>query len=1076
MEEIRNALCNQYEYNVIGVTETWLTAATPSDDADLHIDNYTFYRKDRDNGNGRGGGVGIFVSDNLLCIPRMDLCPREAELLWVEIRTYQKRIIVGVCYRPPGQNRDEQNAFFRLLENSIDNVKNICPDLIVLLGDFNDKCTDWNLPHAHSEIGNKLSNLLTQNNLYQIINEPTRYFSNEPALLDLIITDCPHLVLRSGVSPPLANLDHCTIQCEFNIKTYHTKSFKRIVWDYKSADVKALNEALDAAPWGVPLTLYEDLDDVLNFNNSIILSTCKEHIISKNVTIHTKDKPWMCNEVRYFIRKRDRCFKRFKRTLSAQDQLNFYIARKEANRAKRNAKKRFQSKTVDSLSDPNLDVRNFWKISKRILGDKSERMIPPLLENNILIPDDTTKAEIFNNHFASIASHDPNMPLPRLPDIQLNTNTQIDSIETTELEVKRLLTQLGVHKSTGPDGIGNWILHHCSDSLCKPLTALFNKSLADGVFPRTWKLANVCPVYKKGNKSDKVNYRPISLLSNMSKVLEKIVFKRLYEYLTENRLLTDKNSGFKKNDSTTNQLLKIVHQIYQDINEGKDTCMVFLDVSKAFDKVWHKGLIFKLQKMGIRGNLLKWLKDYISGRHQKVVLNGVESKVCYLEAGVPQGSILGPLLFLIYINDIVDDMECFINLFADDTSVQQPIIDITSFDKVNRDLQRLSVFGEQWLILFNAIKTEYLIISRQRNRSNHPDLFLNGKKISEVDNHTHLGVTISNTLSWSVHINKAIAKADRRLNIIRRCQKILPRSCKEMLYKTTIRPVLDYGDIIYDACLKSESDAIEKCQRKAALICTGAFRHTSNERLLNELGWERMESRRTIHRLTLFYKIYRSLTPPYLRDICNLVPHNTDTYNLRRNHSILIPFIRRELFSKSFYPKTIREWNNLSLETKESESLHIFKEKLKRLYGHNISKKLYAHGHGLPAVNHCRMRLGLSHLKNHLFNYNIIQSKFCENTNCDLISETSSHFLLFCPRYGPQRHTMLSEISTIIFPGTNYNTVIAIMPDYLCNILLQGSEDLSLNENKKVFDCVFKFINDSGRFDHNATAVHDESL
>ena len=154
-----------------------------------------------------------------------------------------------------------------------------------------------------------------------------------------------------------------------------------------------------------------------------------------------------------------------------------------------------------------------------------------------------------------------------------------------------------------------------------------------------------------------------------------------------------------------------------------------------------------------------------------------------------------------------------------------------------------------------------------------------------------------------------------------------------------------------------------------------------------------------------------------------------------------------------------------------------FKEKLKRSYGHNISKKLYSHGHGLPAVNHCRMRLGLSHLKNHLFNYNILQSKFCENSNCDLISKTSSHFLLFCPRYGPQRHTMLSENSTIIFPGTKYNTVFAVMPEYLCNILLQGSEDLSLNENKKkAFDCVFKFINDCVRFDRNATAVHDESL
>ena len=163
----------------------------------------------------------------------------------------------------------------------------------------------------------------------------------------------------------------------------------------------------------------------------------------------------------------------------------------------------------------------------------------------------------------------------------------------------------------------------------------------------------------------------------------------------------------------------------------------------------------------------------------------------FFKAGVPQGSILGPLLFLIFINDAVDEMECLVTLFADNTSVQQRIIDITSFDKVNRDLQRLTGFGKQWLIIFNAIKTKYIIISRKRNRQNHPDLFLNGDVISEVDQHTHLGVTISNTLSWSSHINAAIAKADRRLSVIRRCQNILPRSCKEMLYKTTIRPVLD---------------------------------------------------------------------------------------------------------------------------------------------------------------------------------------------------------------------------------------------------------------------------------------------
>ena len=277
--------------------------------------------------------------------------------------------------------------------------------------------------------------------------------------------------------------------------------------------------------------------------------------------------------------------------------------------------------------------------------------------------------------------------------------------------------------------------------------------------------------------------------------------------------------------------------------------MIFLDVSKAFDKVWHEGLIFKIQQMGIVDNLLNWLENYISERYQKVVLNGVTSNVCFLESGVPQGSILGPLLFLIYINDIIDDMECHINLFADDTSVQRRITDITSFDRVNRDLQRLTVFGEQWLIIFNAIKTEYMIISRKRNRPNYPELFLNGEPILEVDQHTHLGVTFSNTLPWSSHINAATAKADRWLSVIHRSKKLLPRTCKEMLYKTTIHPVLGYGDIIYDPCLKSE--AIEKFQRKAALVSTGAFRITSNDCLLNELCWKKMENRRAIHRQIL---------------------------------------------------------------------------------------------------------------------------------------------------------------------------------------------------------------------------------
>ena len=193
--------------------------------------------------------------------------------------------------------------FCRLLENSIENVKLICPDIIVLLGDFNDRCTDWNMPHTQSETGDKLSTLLLQSNLYQIIYEPTRYFSNQPAILDLLITDCPHLILSSGVSPPIANLDHCTVHCELNVQIYRPNLYKCTVWDYKTANINALNEATESAPLNIPYTLYDDIDDIINYNNLIILATCKEHIRCKNVTIRTKDKPWMCNEVRFFLRK-----------------------------------------------------------------------------------------------------------------------------------------------------------------------------------------------------------------------------------------------------------------------------------------------------------------------------------------------------------------------------------------------------------------------------------------------------------------------------------------------------------------------------------------------------------------------------------------------------------------------------------------------------------------------------------------------------------------------------------------------------------------------------------------------------
>ena len=226
-----------------------------------------------------------------------------------------------------------------------------------------------------------------------------------------------------------------------------------------------------------------------------------------------------------------------------------------------------------------------------------------------------------------------------------------------------MLTLLNPNKSTCPDGIGNWVLKNCSHALANPLTKLFNTCLKKAHFPMK---CLSCP--QKGNKSEISNYRPISLLCNMSKVLEKVVYKKLYDYLLENIFLIEHNSGFKKNDSPINQILKIVHQIYVEINEAK-----------AFDKVWIDGLLFKIQQLVIVGKRFDWIKANVSGRHQKVVFNGFQSNTRRVTAGIPQASIVGPLLFLIYVSDITENMECIINLYAYDTTVQQKIKNVAYF-------------------------------------------------------------------------------------------------------------------------------------------------------------------------------------------------------------------------------------------------------------------------------------------------------------------------------------------------------------------------------------------------------------
>ena len=254
------------------------------------------------------------------------------------------------------------------------------------------------------------------------------------------------------------------------------------------------------------------------------------------------------------------------------------------------------------------------------------------------------KATLLNDFFAKQCSIVA--PPCALPPLRAVTQSRLHKIDTNSDDVRKFLLGLDVGKASGPDGISTRLLKNISDSVCHQLSDLYNFSLSTGEFPSLWKQANVTPIYKKGDNQNKANYRPVSLISVVGKVLERIVFTHMYEYCSTNGLLTWRNSGFKPFDSAMNQLVMLTHKIYQNFDQHTDVCMVFMDVAKAFDKVWHTGLVHKLQTLGFESSILKWLTNYLSNRAQKVVIQGQQSPLMDIEAGVPQGSILGPLLFI----------------------------------------------------------------------------------------------------------------------------------------------------------------------------------------------------------------------------------------------------------------------------------------------------------------------------------------------------------------------------------------------------------------------------------------------
>ena len=362
--------------------------------------------------------------------------------------------------------------------------------------------------------------------------------------------------------------------------------------------------------------------------------------------------------------------------------------------------------------------------------------------------------------------------------------------------------------------------------------------------------------------------------------------------------------------------------------------MVFLDISRAFDRVWHEGLLHKLKIFGIEGNLFNWFCSYLSGRSQRVVLSGCASVLMNLFAGVPQGSKLSPLLFLIFLNDIETDLTSEISLFADDTALVQSFKNhILAESILNNDLEKIERWATKWCVEFNHEKTEMIIFSNKKNKS-HLNLKLKKHNITKSFNHKHLGIILSADLKWSSHIDYCTKKARMKLGMLYRRSSNLNLKQKISIYMSTIRPILEYGSIIFDNCSMSDKLKLEKCQRPAAIICTGAMRRTETETLLKELRWDSLAARRHLLKISFFHKIVEGTISPYLQKNLTFINQGTVNHNTRmaRLQKIKPLQCRLESYKKSFFPQCINEWNGLPENITSITNDNSFKNKLKHHY------------------------------------------------------------------------------------------------------------------------------------------------
>jgi hypothetical protein len=536
--------------------------------------------------------------------------------------------------------------------------------------------------------------------------------------------------------------------------------------------------------------------------------------------------------------------------------------------------------------------------------------------------DDVDKAEVLQAQFKKVFTREPDGVIPLLPE---RTETVISHISVSPAQVWKRLKSLDVSKSAGPDDIHSRLLHELADHLATPLASLFQRSLDAGMIPLEWKSAVVSPIFKKGNRKLAENYRPVSLTSVVCKLLEAEVRESILEHLHKHNLLTSKQFGFISGRSTTLQLLFYLDSCREVMSRNGTVDSVYLDFAKAFDTVPHRRLLGKLDAYGIRGPLLMWVESFLLGRSQRVSVNGALSSTQPVLSGIPQGSVLGPLLFVIYINDLPDNLSSPVLMFADDTRSYREMKSKEDACQLQHDLVELEEWSNKWLLRFNPEKCKVLTIGKHENILQGFPYKLHGEVLEHVFEEKDLGVTIDGDLSFDAHIADKVSKANQMLGLIRRTFTYMSVSIMLVLYKSFVRHHLEYSQVLWSPRSIRQIRMLERVQIRA----TGLIPELANipyQDRLRQLNLPTLSYRRARGQMIEVWKHF------HVYDY-RVLPASFERAHSSRHHNYLLRQNRgldgtRGTHSNSFYISAPIAWNALPRSVVESDNIDMFKNRL----------------------------------------------------------------------------------------------------------------------------------------------------